>query len=749
MKVSLKLRWLLVVVSLISLSSFESARAAAGLEYVTIYKAKPGRASMYTQFTRLKDGTLLCAFVDSERDKGEYGKKGSPWTVPGRRIMCVRSADNGRTWSDTPTFIFQDKDNWAYVSEGGRGYQAKDGTIIVPFGVWDPIGNAEAHANPLKRTWDFIARSKDNGWTWECEQLSSAPFFWSNCYGGITRLDDGSLWIVERCGGYQIDLAKAKEMAEKGQKATTKCRRILQSKDEGKTWSHYAYVGYDPTRPEETAHFPVPGGGAQQEPAVVQFPSGKILMITRPFLKKGVSLDRGKTWEIGPSTLTRKGTSGLCPSIWYTKAGPPTGTTVLAYHDRWGEHAKKGGVYISFSHDEGETFGYPIFVNGGAYPALYELEDGSGKFLCGHYRSSTLIQGIFFSVPFPTGLRASASTKDSGLPYITVEWDSYEGKGCEDYEYRLYRSTKPEVPLTPLALVFSGRGIYSYCDEAVEYEQQYYYRVAAFRDGKVAGRSWCASVKIKRMISSDLPYIGLFNFGKHDGHIQVPTDYDPARQYPFIICFYGRGANASRNNFLSPEFTKFRKKVAERGYIVAVPDYGSNSWMNARAETISLEMVEFLKKHLSIDPKRFCVLGSSMGGGAALIFSMRNKQIVAATCSIFGMSDIARFYDESNSAKRKHIAKAYGGTPTEKSEAYRQRSAIGHIDDLKDIPLLLIHGDKDRFIRTSHSETLYEKLKTAGAKAELVIVPGIGHSNAIIQGLEDKILDHFDSAMRK
>ena len=224
-------------------------------------------------------------------------------------------------------------------------------------------------------------------------------------------------------------------------------------------------------------------------------------------MHKWVSLDRGRTWKVGPSTLTRDpkrkeskpshtGHSGLCPDICYTKAGPPTGTIVLAYHDRWGEHAKRGGHYISFSHDEGETWGYPVFVDGGAYPALYELEKDSGKFLCGYYWSKSLLKGVFFSVPFPTGMHSTPGMKDSGLPCITVSWDAYHGKGSSDYEYRIYRSMKSDASLKQSKLVFSGKNISSYDDETVETNQTYYYRVAACLNGKVTSQSWQTSAMV-------------------------------------------------------------------------------------------------------------------------------------------------------------------------------------------------------------------------------------------------------------
>ena len=252
-----------------------------------------------------------------------------------------------------------------------------------------------------------------------------------------------------------------------------------------------------------------------------------------------------------------------------------------------------------------------------------------------------------------------------------------------------------------------------------------------------------ADVPVQKMVGADLPYTGLFYFGKHTGYIQVPPDYNPAKKYPFIIFFHGRGGNTIQNNFLVEEFSTFRRKVASRGYIVALPGYGNDCWMNARGEAISLEMIEFLKKRLSIDPKRFYVMGCSMGGGAALTFSMRHKEMVAAVCDIFGVTDFIRFYNEG--FYNKSISGAYGASPAENPRIYRERSAIYHINDLKQLPLLIIHGSKDRVVPIWNSKTLYEKLKVAGAKVELVVVPGIGHTNAIIKGLEDKVINYFDS----
>ncbi|MCA9164821.1 MAG: prolyl oligopeptidase family serine peptidase, partial [Planctomycetales bacterium] len=38
-----------------------------------------------------------------------------------------------------------------------------------------------------------------------------------------------------------------------------------------------------------------------------------------------------------------------------------------------------------------------------------------------------------------------------------------------------------------------------------------------------------------------------------------------------------------------------------------------------------------------------------------------------------------------------------------------------------------VHGDKDDIVPLAHAENLHEKLKSAGVKTELVVIPGGNH----------------------
>lgn len=242
------------------------------------------------------------------------------------------------------------------------------------------------------------------------------------------------------------------------------------------------------------------------------------------------------------------------------------------------------------------------------------------------------------------------------------------------------------------------------------------------------------------MLTSSIPYEGVFLLGDNEGYIKIPNNYNPQNKYPLILFFHGRGGSALENNFTSEAFKIFREKASLNGYIVATPAYGANSWFNVNGEKITLEMLDFLDKNLSLSPQYY-VMGCSMGGGAALTFAARHNNKVKAVCDIFGVTDYVRFYNEGY--QQDSIAKAYGGTPLQKPQIYQERSAINQTGKLNDIPILVIHGTNDDIVPAWNSDLFVEKFKQTDGKIEYIVVPNKGHENSIVNNLEDRIISWF------
>jgi dipeptidyl aminopeptidase/acylaminoacyl peptidase len=246
---------------------------------------------------------------------------------------------------------------------------------------------------------------------------------------------------------------------------------------------------------------------------------------------------------------------------------------------------------------------------------------------------------------------------------------------------------------------------------------------------------------MKEKLNHDFPQTGVFSYGKNKGYLQLPENYNSDKKYPFILFFHGSGASAEDNNFNSEDFAEFRKLCFERGFIVAVPAYGSKSWFNEEAEKIALDMIAFLDKRLSIDQDRFYAMGCSMGGGSALVFTGRHPEMIKGVCDIFGVTDITKYYNEGFYIEA--LSNAYNGTPEQNPRYYIERSAINYIDVLKQKPVLVIHGDCDSIVPKCNSDEIVAALKKHDADVTYLVVNGMTHSNAIITGLESKVLDFF------
>lgn len=236
---------------------------------------------------------------------------------------------------------------------------------------------------------------------------------------------------------------------------------------------------------------------------------------------------------------------------------------------------------------------------------------------------------------------------------------------------------------------------------------------------------------------------GVFRFGNHEGYIKLPGNYSSSKKHPLILFFSGRGGSAGNSNFNSVEFTVFRINADARGYIVASPGYGSDCWFNEEAEKITLDMIDFISKKVSVDTSQIFIMGCSMGGTAAMIFAAYHPKKVKAVCDLFGVTDMNRFYKESS--YKEAISKAFGGTPELREKYYLDRSAVNLLKKYKKIPFMIIHGDEDSRVPRWNSDILVSKMEDDKINVKYLIISGIGHENRIINGLENIILDFFDS----
>ena len=431
----------------------------ADLHHAAIRQAPAGRYAMYGGLTPLPDGELLCVYKTGSLDP----KTGSPWTVRDETIVWTRTRDGA--WPDEERVIYADP---ATRQENccGRGCLTGDGRWLHPFYVLNADYEECAQAQNWARL--HLAETPDRGQTWAVRRLD-VPLALAASFGGFLRLADGTL-LLNVYGA-------AAHGTFRHQSGT------LRSSDEGRTWGDYRVIG--------AGAEPDGGPALLNETGLVELPSGRLLSMSRTQydgfpLVRGRAADAGGAWQVERSGLT-----GLCPALCVSRAGPPAGTVVLVYHDRWGRHADRGGVYATFSTDEGTTWGEPQWLSAGAYPCL--LETAPGRMLCTYYRDNTLLRGTSFHVPFPSGLRSLAGTPAEDTGAVCLEWDAYRGRQASTIESRVHRAESAEFAPRAANCVGEVCGGNRFVDCGARPGLGAFYRIVAWAAGRELGRSWLAA----------------------------------------------------------------------------------------------------------------------------------------------------------------------------------------------------------------------------------------------------------------
>jgi dienelactone hydrolase len=123
------------------------------------------------------------------------------------------------------------------------------------------------------------------------------------------------------------------------------------------------------------------------------------------------------------------------------------------------------------------------------------------------------------------------------------------------------------------------------------------------------------------------------------------------------------------------------------------------------------------------DPNRVAVVGWSFGGYAALLGAVRNSDLFHCAVSIAGISDLSLLEQEANSHLNNAIAREQIGTDLAKLKADSPRR---HADAVQ-IPILMVHGEKDPQVDIEQSRAMAAALKSAGKPYQLIEIKDADH----------------------
>lgn len=213
------------------------------------------------------------------------------------------------------------------------------------------------------------------------------------------------------------------------------------------------------------------------------------------------------------------------------------------------------------------------------------------------------------------------------------------------------------------------------------------------------------------------------------GYLTIPKDAKPEK-LPLIVMPHGGPIH--RDTF---EFDFLRQFLANRGYAVLQMNFRGSSGYGAKwlrdahqdwgGLTYS-DITDGARWAIAqgiADPNRVCILGWSFGGYAALLGAVRNSDLYRCSVSIAGVSDLRELlFDEKNFANSA-IAALQIGTDSDKLKNDSPRLHAAEIN----IPVLLIHGDRDFQVYPHHSSDMAKALKRAGKKYQYVEIDGGTH----------------------
>ena len=217
------------------------------------------------------------------------------------------------------------------------------------------------------------------------------------------------------------------------------------------------------------------------------------------------------------------------------------------------------------------------------------------------------------------------------------------------------------------------------------------------------------------------------------GFLTTPIGIEP-RNLPMIVLPHGGPQTHD-----SGAFDYWAEFLADRGYAVMQPNFrgstgygqafhraGFKQWGLRMQDDIS-DGVTWLIEQGIADPERVCIVGSSYGGYAALMGALKTPELYRCAVSLAGVTDLKLLLREQGESAVNQLNQTRIGNPYTDHERLTQTSPL-HLADQLQIPVLLLHGDRDNVVSIKHSKRFAGALHRAGKQHELVTIKGADHA---------------------
>jgi pimeloyl-ACP methyl ester carboxylesterase len=196
--------------------------------------------------------------------------------------------------------------------------------------------------------------------------------------------------------------------------------------------------------------------------------------------------------------------------------------------------------------------------------------------------------------------------------------------------------------------------------------------------------------------------------------LMLPAGFQPGQPHDVLIALHGHGSD--RWQFARDprdECRAARDVAAAHNMFYVSPDYrAKTSWMGPKAEADLVQIIGQLKKTHRV--ARVFLCGGSMGGTSSLTFAALHPELVDGVAAMNGTANHVEYTNFQDA-----ITSSFGGSKTEISDEYRNRSAEFWPERFT-MPVGLTVGGKDSVVPPQSFVRLADKLKASSREVLLI-----------------------------
>lgn len=192
-----------------------------------------------------------------------------------------------------------------------------------------------------------------------------------------------------------------------------------------------------------------------------------------------------------------------------------------------------------------------------------------------------------------------------------------------------------------------------------------------------------------------------------------------------LLTLHGRGDPGTLSD--SP----WAELLAEKGIVQIFPYYDPWAWLNRSAVNLCDALIGVICSRFGLGEEPLLVCeGGSMGGLSALLYPIVGRYKPAAAAANCPACDLVYHYSARPDLPRYFVCAYGGGEETDVEAVMKAHSPMHRLEELPDIPILLVHGLADPMIAAGpNSETFARRVNERGGRAVYIPVEGMGHCN--------------------